>query len=179
MKEQNQDDFLLSVWELDLPKPEPEHLVKWFLKFLLLALVQGTNEGVTSAPKQRLELSLNEENWQLKERNLLEGEENLDPREVIGLQNGVVMSVESPRTSLEHVQNVKDKFVVVLCITFGSGLVSGSLTNETILRRHRGQAIEPGGPFVLVEVEFVEHRYKAHCVQNSWSQPTLSIYHMH
>jgi len=91
----------------------------------------------------------------------------LDPREVIGLQNGVVMSVESPRTSLEHVQNVKDKFVVVLCITFGSGLVSGSLTNETILRRHRGQAIEPGGPFVLVEVEFVEHRYKAHCVQNS------------
>jgi hypothetical protein len=26
---------------------------------------------------------------------------------------------------------------------------------------------------VLVEAEFVEQRYNAHCVQNSWSQPAL------
>jgi hypothetical protein len=135
--------------------------------------VQGTNEGVTSAPKQRLELILKEENWQLNERNLLEGEEIFDPREDVGLQNGVVMSLESPSTKLEHVQNVKDKFVVVLCITFGNGLVCGSFTNETIPWRQRGHAIEPGGPCVLVEAEFVEQRYNAHCVQNSWSQPAL------
>lgn len=126
--------------------------------------MQGTNEGLTSAPKQRLELILNEENlWQLCDRNDLEGEEIFD---LVGLQNGVVMSVESPSTSLEHVQNVNDKFVV-LGISLGSGLVPGSLTNETMPWRQRGQAIEPGGPCVVVEAEFVEQRYKAHCVQNS------------
>lgn len=78
------------------------------------------------------------------ERNDLEGEEDLDPREEVGLQNGVVMSA-SPSTSLEQVQNVKDKFVV-LCISFGNGLVSGSFANETMPCRQRGQAIEPGGP---------------------------------
>lgn len=143
---------------------EPEHLAKWFLTFLLT--VQGTKEGLTSAPKQRLGFILNEGNpWQLMERNDLEGEEFLDPREV-GLQNGVVMSLESPNTSLEHVQNVRDKFDV-LCISLCSGLASGSFTNETMPCLQRGHAIEPGGPVVVVEVEFVEQRYKAHCVQNS------------
>lgn len=115
---------------------------------------------------------LNEENlWQLKERNDLEGEDDvLDPREevVAGLQNGVVMSAVSSRTSLAHVQNVRDKFVVVdLCICLSRGLAPGSFTNDTMPCLQRGQAIEPGGPCVLVEVGFVEQRYKAHCVQNS------------
>ncbi|MCI07793.1 hypothetical protein A2U01_0028862, partial [Trifolium medium] len=98
------------------------------------------------------------QNQNQKNQNILSnGEEVLDTREDVGLQNGVVMSLESPSTSLEHVQNdVKDKFVVVLCITFGSGLVCGSLTNETMPWRQRGHAIEPGGPCVLVEAEFVE-----------------------
>lgn len=110
--------------------------------------MRGTKEGLTSAPIQRLVLSLNEENlWQLIDRNAFEGLEVLDPREVVvlGLQNGVVMSVESSKTSLEHVQNVRDRFVV-LCISLGSGLVPGSLTNETMPCLQSGQAIEPGGP---------------------------------
>lgn len=177
LKEQNQEAFLLSFWDEDLRKPEPErepepepaYLVKWFLKFVP-TLVQGTKEGVTSeAPKQRLELILKEENlWQLDMEGVLEA------REVVGLQKGVVMSVESPRTSLEQVQKVKDKFVVVLWISLGKGLVCGSLTNVTMPWRQRGQAIEPGGPCLLVEAEVVEQRYKAHCVQNSWSQPAFS-----
>ncbi|RDY08116.1 hypothetical protein CR513_07694, partial [Mucuna pruriens] len=147
----------------DRLKLELEHLPKWLLTFLLV----GTKEGLTSAPKQRLGLILNEGMaWQLLERNVFEGEDDLDPREVDCLQNGVVMSLESPNTSLEHVQNVRDRFDV-LCISFCSGLASGSFTNVTMPCLQRGQAIEPGGPDVLVEVEFVEHRYKAHCVQNS------------
>lgn len=175
LREQNHDAFLLSLWEDDRLKPEPEHLANWFLKFLLT--VQGTNEGLTSeAPKQRLEFILRDENlWQLNERNDLEGED-FDPREVVGLQNGVVISVVSPKTSLEHVQNVRDRFVV-LWISLGSGLVSGSFTNVTMPCRHRGHAIEPAGPWVVLEAEFVEHKYKAHCVQNSWSQPVL-YYHI-
>jgi len=128
--------------------------------------VQGTKEGLTSAPKQRLGLILNEGSaWQLLERNVLEGEEVLDPRDV-GLQNGVVMSVESSNTSLEQVQNARDR-LDGLCISFCRGLASGSFTNETMPCLQRGQAIEPGGEVVVVEVEFVEQRYKAHCVQNS------------
>ncbi|BAT76668.1 hypothetical protein VIGAN_01470700 [Vigna angularis var. angularis] len=141
-----------------------EHLAKWLLTFLLT--LQGTKEELTSAPKQRLGLILNEGiAWQLLERYVLETEEVLDPRDV-GLQNGVVMSVESSNTSLEQVQNASDRFDG-LCISFCRGLASGSLTNETIPCLQRGQAIEPGGELVVDEVEFVEQRYKAHCVQNS------------
>lgn len=62
-------------------------------------------------------------------------------------------------SSPEHVQNVRDKLVLAISLTIG--LVPGSLANETMPCRQRGQAIEPGGPFATVEVQFVEQRYKA------------------
>lgn len=101
--------------------------------------------------------------WQLRERKE-------DPRGEIleqhssGLQNGV-SSEDDSGSSPEHVQNVRDKLVLAISLT--TGLVAGSLTNETIPCRHRGHAIEPGGPLATFDVQFVEQRYKAHRVQNS------------
>lgn len=160
-------DLLLSEWEADRLKPDLEHLAKWFRKFR--STVHGTKEGLVSgAPMQRLELSFTEENrWQLRLRNE-------DPRGEIrlqwksGLQNGVVSEVGSG-PSPEHVQNERDKLVLAISLT--NGFVPGSLTNETMPFRQRGQAIEPRGHWETVELLFMEQRYKAHFVQNSWSQP--------
>lgn len=158
--EQNHD-LIPSFTDIDLLKPEPEYLPNWFLMFR-----PETTGELTSPPKHMLELSLNEGNfWQLRERN----DANGDPR-AAGLQNGVFRSLGSSCISLEHVQNDRDKFVLGASLINGG--VSGSFTYETMPCRHRGHAIEPGGPLLVVDAEFVEQRYKAHCVQNSWSQPT-------
>lgn len=81
-----------------------------------------------------------------------------------GLQSGVVIDVGS-NISLEHVQKDRDKLVLATALTVG--FASGSLINDTIPCRQRGQAIEPVGPLATFVVLFVEQRYKAHCVQNS------------
>lgn len=68
-------------------------------------------------------------------------------------------------TSLEQVQNDRDK--LVLAISLAIGFVLGSLTNETMPFRQSGHAIEPGGPLEHDDVQFVEQRYSAQHVQNS------------
>lgn len=60
-----------------------------------------------------------------------------------GLQNGVSNEFDS-ENSVEQVQKGKDKLVRVISLIIG--LVSASLMKETMPCRHRGQAIEPGGP---------------------------------
>lgn len=50
-------------------------------------------------------------------------------------------------------------------------VVPGSLMNETIACRQRGHATDPGGPCTVADVLFVEQRYNAQVVQNSWWQP--------
>ena len=120
-----------------------EHRAKLFTKFL--STLQGINEGLTSgAPIQRLELILIDGNLlQLTDRKD-------DPRGEIreqqtsGLQNGVVRVAHSDAGSPEHVQNARDK--LVRAISFTAGFVPGSIANDTMPLRQRGQAIEPGGP---------------------------------
>lgn len=79
--------------------------------------------------------------WQLSDRKE-------DPRGEIreqrssGLQNGVVSEVGSG-PSPEHEQNDSDK--LVLAISLITGLVPGSMANETMPLLQRGHAIEPGG----------------------------------
>lgn len=82
-----------------------------------------------------------------------------------GLQSGVVRAADSAAASPEHVQNVRDR--LVLANSFTAGFVPGSMANETMPLRQRGQAIEPGGPWATVHVQFVEQRYRAQRVQNS------------
>ncbi|KAL8096200.1 hypothetical protein AgCh_037234 [Apium graveolens] len=82
----------------------------------------------------------NDNLWQLKERKD-------DPvggnraECTSGLQNGV-SNVSEPRAV--QVQNESDRLVRAMSLTIGD--VASSLTNETMPCRHRGQAIEPGGP---------------------------------
>ena len=123
-----------------LLKPEPRHRSEWLLKLRL-----GTTEELTSAPKHRVGLSLKEGNlWQLRERNDAEWEIR-----VVGVQNGIFMLVGSSsgsNISLEHEQNGSDKFVILDTSFTNKGLVSGSLTYDTMPCRQRGHAIAPGGP---------------------------------
>lgn len=133
--------------------------------------LHGTKEELVSgSPKQKLELSFIDGNfWQLKLRKE-------DPSGEIrvqwkpGLQSPVVSEVDSCTWwSTEQVQNVRDKLLVLVISLIG--LVPGSLSNETMPWRQSGQGIEPIGPLATTQELFVEQRYKAHCVQNSWSQP--------
>lgn len=89
----------------------------------------------------RLGLIFSNDNlWQLKVRkDDLVGENRAECTS--GLQNGV-SSVSEPRAV--HVQNDSDRLVLAMSLTIGD--VASSLTNETMPWRHRGQAIEPGGP---------------------------------
>lgn len=81
-----------------------------------------------------------------------------------GLQRGIVKEARS-FFSHEHPQNDNDK--LVLPISLGMTLIPGSLTNETMPCRQRGHGIEPGGPLVTDEEQFMVHRYNAHLAQNS------------
>lgn len=93
---------------------------------------------------QRLELIFIDGNlWQLRERRGDPSGEIL-VQWILGLQNGVVKEAISGPSSPEHVQNERDKLVLAIVLTI-FGLVSGSLTNETMPCRQRGQAMEPGG----------------------------------
>lgn len=89
----------------------------------------------------RLEFIFSNDNlWQLKERREDPVGENRAEC-ASGLQNGV-SSVSEPRAV--HVQNDRDRLVLAMSFTIGD--VASSLTNDTMPWRHRGQAIEPGGP---------------------------------
>ncbi|PPR91119.1 hypothetical protein GOBAR_AA29567 [Gossypium barbadense] len=59
--------------------------------------------------------------------------------------------------SLEHVQKDRDKLVLATALTIG--FAPGSLTNDTIPCRQRGQAIEPIGPLATFVVLFVEQSH--------------------
>lgn len=65
---------------------------------------------------------------------------------------------DSSGPSTEQAQKGSDN--VVLGTSFTIAIVLSSFRNETMPWRHRGQAIEPGGP-ATVEHRFVEQRYKA------------------
>lgn len=83
------------------------------------------------------------------------------------------MSIEdSSGPSTEQAQKGRDNVVLGTSLTIA--IVLSSFTNETMPWRHRGQAIEPGGP-ATVEHRFVEQRYKAQWVQNSWKQPASFV----
>lgn len=60
-----------------------------------------------------------------------------------GLQNGV-SSVLGSGPRAVHVQNDRERLVLAISLAIGDA--PSSLTNETMPWRHRGQAIEPGGP---------------------------------
>lgn len=136
-------------------------------------MVPGTKEGLVSeVPRQRLALQFIDGNfWQLKDRNEDESGEILVHWKS-GLQSWVFIEVKSC-SSPEHVQNDRDKLVLEIALT--NGFVPGSLTNETMPCRQRGQAIDPVGPWATVEVQIVEQRYNAHRVQNSCPQPAHDI----
>lgn len=89
-----------------------------------------------------------------------------------GLQNCPVIGavVLNPSTDGQAVH--RDKVMLLLG---GSliGLTPGILANETIGCLHKGQGMDPGGTNKLVEVLVMEHRYRAHLVQNSWLQPVM------
>lgn len=128
--------------EVDRLSLDLEHLTKRCRKFR--SIVHGTKEGLVSgAPKQRLALNFIDGNfWQLKERKEDERGEMLVQWKS-GSQSGVVNVVGSG-SSPEHVQKGSDKLVLTISLT--TGLVPGSLTNETMPCRQRGQATEPRGP---------------------------------
>ncbi|KAF9662684.1 hypothetical protein SADUNF_Sadunf18G0079900 [Salix dunnii] len=151
----NNQDLLRSVFEVDCLILDLEHLTRRSRR--LRSIVLGTKEGLVSeVPMQRLALKFIDGNfWQLKERNEDE--------------SGEILSCSSP----EHVQNDRDKLVLEIALT--NGFVPGSLTNETMPCRQRGQAIDPVGPWATVEVQIVEQRYNAHRVQNSCPQPAHDI----
>lgn len=75
-----------------------------------------------------------------------------------GLHKGVSKLFASGN-SVEQVQKGNDR--LVLAISLAIGVVPSSLTNEIMPCRHRGQAIEPGGPRPTAGPAFVEHRYRA------------------
>jgi len=108
--------------------------------------------------------------WQLKERNEDGGEILVHWKS--GLRSGVVIEGKSGSSPV-HVQNDRDKLVLAIALT--TGFVPGSLTNETMPCRQRGQATDPVGPWATVEIQIVEQRYKAHLVQNSCPQPAQHI----
>lgn len=92
---------------------------------------------------QRPGLSLTEGNLlQLRERNEEpRGEGRAQGKS--GLQNGVSKEFDSG-SSVEQLQKDKDK--LVLAVSLITAVVLASLMKETMPCRHRGQAIEPGGP---------------------------------
>lgn len=123
-------------------------------------------------PMQRLGWSLTDGNlWQLRLRKEDPSGEIFVQLGLLGLQSGVV-SVVGSGISPEHVQNASER--LVLAISLGTGLVPGSLVNKTIPWRQSGHGIEPEGPWTVTAL-FIEQGYRAHLVQNSWSQPAPSI----
>lgn len=70
------------------------------------------------------------------------------------LHSAVSREVGSAK-SVEQLQKDSD---LVLVISLDMGFVPSSLTNEMMPCRHRGHAIEPGGPWFTVAVLLVEHR---------------------
>lgn len=78
-----------------------------------------------------------------------------------------------PTSEEEHAQNDSDNDdVLLMWLSLPIiGYVPASLANETMPWRQSGHAIKPGGPWARVELLFVEQRYRAHRVQNSWEQP--------
>lgn len=136
------------------------HLAKWFCKFRLA--YHGTQEWhIFSVFRLRLnDGSL----WQQKET----------PRGVSWARHNssdlswVVKGVGFDGVSRGHWHIGSDKLLLAISLT---GIFSGTLTNDTMPLRQRGQETEPGGPPEIVVPQFAEQRYKAHFVQNSWSQP--------
>lgn len=126
--------------------------------------VLGTKDGLVSGiPIQSPGLNFNAGNfWQLIERKEEPRGESLEQYKS-GLQKGV--SKVDSRPSAVQEQKGSDRLVLAASLVIG--IVSASLTNETMPCRHRGQGIEPGGPWATVEVLLVEHRYNAQRVQNS------------
>ena len=115
---------------------------------------------------QRVEFSFIEGNlWQLRDRKDDEPSGGIRVQWKSGLHNRVVIEVVEPEPTAGQVAH-KDKERLVLGNSL-MGLVPESLENETIACRQRGQGIEPGGPAAIVEVLLVEHKYRAHLVQNS------------
>ena len=162
---------------------QPQPFITWFraenhellpsiLFLVFLSTLLGIKEELLlwGAPIQRLELSIIEGNlWELRGWHDAPGGESWEQVNS-GLHNGVVNVGGGSGTSLEQVQNDRDK--LVLAISLAIGFVLGSLTNETMPFRQSGHAIEPGGPLEHDDVQFVEQRYSAQHVQNSWSQPS-------
>lgn len=104
-----------------------EHLTWHSRRFR--SVVHGIKGVVSEVPMQRLGLKFIDGNLrQLKERNEDEG----------GGNEG--KSGSSP----EHVQNDREKLVLEIALTIG--FVPGSLRNETMPCRQRGQATDPVGP---------------------------------
>ena len=153
LKEHSQ--LLPSFWDVERRKLDDlEQRTNWPL--MLRPVVRGTRQGLVSgAPMQRLGLSFIEGNFlQLRDRK---EDPSGDGRGHwrSGLHHGVSKELVSG-SSVEQVQKDKDK--LFLAISFVAGLVPASLPKETIPCRHKGHAIEPGGPWETVDVLFVEHR---------------------
>ena len=139
MSADNQD-FLRSGLEVDRLILDLEHLTSRSRGFR--SIVHGTKGVVSEAPMQRLALKFIDGNfWQLKERNEDGGEILVHWKS--GLRNGVVIEGKSGSSPV-HVQNDRDKLVLAIALT--TGFVPGSLTNETMPCRQRGQATDPVGP---------------------------------
>lgn len=169
----NHDDLLLlSALETDRLRFDREYLINSLC--MSRSTERGIKQGLVSgAPMQRLELIFIDRNfWQLTLRKE-EPSGEFREQDKSGLQRDVVSWVESA-TSPEHEQNDRDKLVLASSLI---GLVSGSISNDTIPCRQRGQGIDPMGPLVRVAGLLVELRqkYRAHCVQNSWSQPAPCV----
>lgn len=93
----------------------------------------------------RPELNFTDGNlWQLRERNDPIEEEQNRADWLSGKQNGVSIVLGSGPSAAVHVQNDRDRLVLVISLVTGDA--PSSLMNETMPWRHRGQAIEPGGP---------------------------------
>ena len=150
-KEHNHD-LLLFVRKIDFLKLDFEYLANWD---------RLTNDEIVSVPfVHKLVSSFKDGNfWVLKEHEAGFGEHK-------GVVSRLVLisflGIE------EHGQHERD---VLGFNVFTSGFAVLSFLNETIPWRQRGQGIEPGGPFGLVVVLLVEHRYNAHRVHNSCKQP--------
>ncbi|KAF3649803.1 hypothetical protein FXO38_17519 [Capsicum annuum] len=158
LKEHNH--LLASTFDVDRLKVDREHRVRCSRSPVL-----GTKDGLVSGvPIQRPGLNFNAGSfWQLNERKEEpRGESRVQYKS--GLQKGVSNVVGSCPSAVQE-QKGNDRLVLPASLMIG--VVCASLMNETMPCRHKGQGIEPGGPWATVDVLLVEHRYNAQRVQNS------------
>lgn len=147
-------DLLPSTWEVERRSLAREHL---------------TREDLVSGALMQ-ELSLIDGNfWQLSDRNDDELSGGIRAQWKSGRHSWVGAAATPSEPTAGHAVH-RDRDILVLGGSL-MGPAPGTLPKATMAWRQRGQAIEPGGPGTTVDVLFVEQRYRAHLVQNSWPQP--------